>query len=513
MKNIIKIFLVISVVSGLSGCKDFLDDSPESVLTQVDFYTTPDRINQGILGCYAGMASIMQNEWSFSEMRTDNACVTSTGTSQTLRVDLCDMKFFRTSPSLPMLKTYWYKTFQNISNVNAVLPSVATNAYVTVESQRAQYEAELLFIRAYHYYNLVTLFGDMFKVTAVIGPNEAKKLPRSPVSEIYNEIIIPDLIKAASQAPPSYPAGESGRITKWAAKSLLAKVYMMIGGADNIATAKILLQEVLNSSPHGLLTGTGAYAKVFDITNEMNNEIIFAIRYKGGSLGIGSSFWGSFAPEGSANLFLKVGTPAGNNNPTNELMNRFKADAKDNRTDACFKVWVKSSTALIPYVSKYMDATMTQANQSENDWIVIRYADIVLLYAEILAQDGNQGIAHIEVNKIRSRAGLDPITIPFASKEVALDSVYNERRLELAFENQRWYDLLRMGKSYNNPDKAIEVLKKHTFVTDWDVLYSLYNPILPPEERFFVKERLLFPIPQSEIDANNEIVIPQNPGY
>jgi len=156
---------------------------------------------------------------------------------------------------------------------------------------------------------------------------------------------------------------------------------------------------------------------------------------------------------------------------------------------------------------------MTQANQSENDWIVIRYADIVLLYAEVLAQDGNHGTAHTEVNKIRTRAGLDPITIPFASKEVALDSVYNERRLELAFENQRWSDLLRMGKSYNNPDKAIEVLKKHIFVTDWAVLYSLYNPILPPEERFFTKERLLFPIPQSEIDANNEIVIPQNPGY
>ncbi len=513
MKNSIKIFLAISVIIALSGCKKFLVDEPQSVLTQVDFYTTPVRINQGVLGCYAGMATIMQDEWMFTENRTDNSCVSNTGTGTTARVDLCDLKFFRISPSMPMLKTYWYKIFQNISNVNAVLPSLVDNSYVPVESQRAQYEAELLFIRAYHYYNLVNLFGDMFKITTVIGPNDAKKIPRSPVSEIYNEIIIPDLIKAANQAPAVYSSDETGRITKWAAKSLLAKAYMMMGGLENLAKAKLLLEEVLTKSSYGLLTGAGAYAKIFDINNEMNNEIIFAVRYKGGGLGIGSPFWGTFAPEGSANLFLKIGTPLGNNNPTYELMDLFNSNNRDNRKSACFKVWNKSATTQIQYVSKYMDPTMTQALQGENDWIVIRYADLVLLYAEILAQDGNHGIAHIEVNKIRARAGLNPITDPFASKEMALDNIYAERRMELCFENQRWFDLLRMGNAYGNPNKAVEVLKEHTFMTDWDILYSLYNPILPPEERFFNKARLLLPIPQSEIDTNNEMVIAQNADY
>jgi hypothetical protein len=104
-------------------------------------------------------------------------------------------------------------------------------------------------------------------------------------------------------------------------------------------------------------------------------------------------------------------------------------------------------------------------------------------------------------------------TGPFASKEEALDAVYAERRLELAFENHRWFDLLRMAKSYNNPDKPVEILKKHVFITDWDAVYSKYSPIQPPEERFFVKERLLLPIPQTEIDTNNEMVIPQNDTY
>lgn len=496
----------------LSGCKDFLTDKPESVLTQVNFFTNPARINEGILGCYAGMATSLKDEWMYTELRSDNTCMFNTGSSSSANSNQVDLTALRPSTSLPSLQDYWYKTFQNISDINAVLPSVADNKYVVIENQRAQYEGELLFMRAYHYYNLVNLFGDMFKVTIVIGPNEAKKIVRSPVNDIYNEIIIPDLIKSANEAPDSYSSNDIGRITKWAAKSLLAKVYMMLGGANNLVLAKSLLQEVLAAPQLGLLTGTNGYANVFSVSNEMNKEIIFAIRYKGGATGIGSPFWGTFAPVGSANIFLAIGSPLGFNTPTPEIMSLFNANTKDIRKDACFRVWVKSSTSAVPYISKYIDPTITQSLQGENDWIVIRYADIILLFAEILAQDGNFSIAHQQVNIIRSRAGLDPVG-PFLSKEEALDAVYNERRLEFAFEDQRWFDLLRMSKSYNNPNKPIEILKQHVFVTDWDALYSKYNPIYPPEERFFVKERLLLPIPQYEIDTNNEMLIPQNATY
>jgi hypothetical protein len=418
-----------------------------------------------------------------------------------------------------MIKDYWYRLFQNISNINGILPSVNDNKYVSLESKRAQFEGELLFMRAYHYFTLVNLFGDMFKVTTVIGPNEAKKIVRSPVSEIYNEIIIPDLIKAASEAPSAYAAGsDKGRITKWAAKAMLAKVYMQLGGADNLALAKPLLQEVMAASDYGLLTEKGsspsAYANIFNISNEMNKEIIFAVRYLGGNSGIGSQFWTNFAPDGSANLFLKIGTPEGNNNPTLEIMNLFASDVKDSlRAKASFGTWKKTPTTSIPYISKYQDITMTQSRQSENDWPVIRYADVVLLYAELLAQDpAGYATAHIEVNKVRTRAGVDPLPA-FTSTTEALDAVYKERRLELAFENQRWFDLLRMNKSYGDPDKAMTILKTHHFVTDWALLYSKYSPILPPIESFFINDRLLLPIPQTEIDTNNEMVIKNNPSY
>jgi len=523
MKNKIGIILAMIGVIAFTSCQSLINGEPESALTQVDFYTTPTRINEGVIGCYAGMANIKDNEWRFTEIRSDNTCVSSFGTGTTDRADICDLKFFRTSPSQSPVLDYWYKTFQNISNVNAILPFVASGqTIVPVELTRAQYEGELLFMRAFHYYTLVNLWGDMFKVTTVIGPLDAKKIVRSPVSEIYNDIIIPDLIKAANQLPASYSSLDLGRITKWAAKSMLAKAYMMMGGTANLALAKGVLLEVLAAPQHGLLTdkgsSTSAYANVFSIGNEMNKEIIFAVRYKGGPLGIGSPFWGTFAPEGSANLILKTGTPLGNNNPTYDIMNLFKRDPKDTRADACFRVWNKSTTSNIQYVSKYIDASITQALQAENDWIEIRYADIVLLYAEILAQDGNYGNANVQVNLVRARAGVDPL-VPFGSKEEALDAVYKERRLELAFENHRWFDLLRMNKSYNDPQKALNILKAHTFTagdgltTDFDLIYSKYSPILPPEVRFFTTDRLLLPIPQQEIDTNNEMVIPQNPGY
>ncbi len=507
------IFIITSLVAILSftSCEDFLKDEPESVLGQVDFFTTPTRINQGVLGCYAGMKNIMNDEWLMTELRSDNTCVSATGSSSTRRQELTNLAHFALLPSEVVVQEYWYNTFQNISNINAVLPSVLDNSYITIEDDRAQYEAELRFIRAYHYFTLVNLFGDMFKVTTVIGPLDAKKIGRSPVSEIYNEIIIPDLIIAAESAPSSYIDTDIGRVTKWAAKSLLAKAYVTMGGSENLALAKPLLEEVLGDSPHGLLSN---FADISDPTKEMNSEIIFAVRYKGAPTSNGSEFWENFAPQNSGTEYLKKGSADGDNNPTFEIMDQFNSDTADYRAVASFDLYQLSSTRFAAFITKYMDDKIQTAGNAENDWIVLRYADMELLYAEVLAQDGNFASAHIPVNNIRRRAGeWKAEAAPFTSKEMALDSVYHERKLELAFENHRWFDLLRMNKSYNDPNKAMDIIKLHTFTTDWEALYSLFDPLPPPAEANYTNEHLLLPIPQYEIDANIDITIPQNPGY
>lgn len=501
----------IVLILSFTACEDFLKDEPESVLGQANFFTTPVRINQGVLGCYAGMKPIMNNEWMLTELRSDNSCVSATTSSSSRRTELTNIAHFALPPSEVAIQDYWYNTFQNISNINAVLPSVLDNSYVAIEEERAQFEAELRFMRAYHYFTLVNLFGDMFKVSTVIGPVEAKGIVRSPVSEIYNEIIIPDLKIAAENAPDSYSGEDRGRVTKWAALGLLAKAYVQMGGSENLALAKPLLEEVINEGTLGLANN---YADLFDPTKEMSadvsREVLFLIRYKGGSTSNGSPFWGYFAPQYSD--LLAAGSPDGDNNPTFEFMSLYDGDELDTRASASFDLFYRSSTRFAAYPTKYMDKNIKTKESGENDWIVLRYADIKLLYAEVLAQDGSFADAHLQVNDIRRRAGKAEAS-PFTSPTMALDSVYHERRLELAFENHRWFDLLRMNQSYGDPNKAMDILIKHTFVTDWTNLYSTFDPLPVPSEANYVNDRLLLPIPQYEIDANNEMNIPQNPGY
>ena len=506
MRHNIFIISILTVTLLLTGCEDFLTDKPESVLTSVDFYTTPERIEVGVIGCYVGMKRIMNDEWQLTEIRSDNTCVAQVNSGSDTRVRLANYAHFSVLPSEQSILDYWYNTFQNIATVNTILPSVQDNSYIKIEEDRAAYEAELRFIRAKHYFTLVSLFGDMFEVTEVIGPKDALNIPRSPVSDVYNNIIIPDLKNAAENAPPS---ADAGRVTKWAAKGLLAKAYMHLGGTENLALAKGLLEEfvVEKSSPHGLLD---TVPDIFDISNEMNPEIIFAIRYAGVT-GNGSPFFEFFAPSGTKNVF-PVGSSGGDgdNNPSFELVSQFEEDPNDSRNQF-FDIYSRSYDA--PYILKFVDYGMKDYTSAENDWIVLRYADIMLLYAEILAQDGNHADAHTHVNEIRARAGKTLVANPFTSKEMALDSVYHERKLELAFENHRWFDLLRMNQSYNDPNKAMDILIEHTFVTDWNLLYGLYSKIPLPVQANFNNDRLLLPIPQDEIDGSTELDIQQNPGY
>ena len=492
----------------LSGCNDFLTEVPQSKLMQDFFYTSPERINIGVMGCYSGLATLTQNEWLLTEQRSDNAWQYNTGSSNINRIAQTNISLFRPFATMSEVQTYWQQAFQNISNINAVLPSVADNKYVTQETLRAQYEGELLFLRALHYYKLTSLYGDMFKVTTPLAPSEALMLTRRPVAEVYNDIIIPDLKAAIADLPTQYSTTNVGRATKWAAEALLAQAYMMLGGSANLALAKPLLQDLMNAPQLGLLPN---YSDIFSTSgaNEMNKEIVFAVRYSRTQQGLGSPFSNLFAAENSGTDIVKVGQSYGYNTPTNEIMNLFYTDSADLRIPSCFQIYAKKATP-IPYISKFIDPSITLASNGENDWPEIRYADVVLLYAEVLAQDGGYATANQYVNQIRSRAGLKPVPA-YTSPTEALDAVYAERRKELAFEDKRWFDLLRMATSYNNPDKPMNVLRTHVFVTDWEEMYSKYTAQPLPAQSDFTTGRLLLPVPQYELNVNPSV--PQNPAY
>jgi hypothetical protein len=281
---------------------------------------------------------------------------------------------------------------------------------------------------------------------------------------------------------------------------LLAKVYLTL---NRKAEAIPLLQDVISNSGYSL---QGTYANVFSISNEMNSEILFAVRYKAGGLGLGSHFGNTFAPLGTGSAVIN-GDGDGLNYPTADLDTATNGDLRKPTILAVFG----TGTASKWYVKKYL-FPVTLVDDGESDWPVLRYADILLMLAE--AQGYTQPSIDL-INSVRPRAGLANYTMTtlptLAQFEKALSE---ERRIEFAFENQRWFDLIRFNTTMTTVT-AEQTMKDH-FADEYQAHYRTYLPPTPTlaELQGFVKaDRLLLPIPQREIDTNTQVVIPQNPGY
>ncbi|GHV42876.1 membrane protein [Bacteroidia bacterium] len=493
MKNINKfctLHFALCAIITLTSCNKLLDVIPESDITDKSYFTNADEVNSGVVGCYSGMLKTIATEWMFTELRSDNSYQREANSSTQSNIDLNDLDMFRPLTYMSGIYNYWYATYQNIATCNIVMEhlDVVDNA-----EKQAQYEGECRFIRAYHYFNLVRLFGPVFLCDHTISPQEAKKMNRRPVEEVY-QLIIDDLT-FASTLPTEYGTNEKGRATQWAAKALLAKVYMTL---QDFASAKTLLTDVSNNSGHNTLTN---YADVFAVNNELNIEIIFAIRHKAGGFGLGCSWSNDFAPLNSQTAVV-LGNGKGLNSPTLDLRNSY--DPSDLRKNVNIGVWLNSAQVEYLYPKKLV-VPVEMVNDSDLDFPVLRFADVLLMLAECENELVGPATALSILDPIRQRAGL--ANLASASQMEARLLIENERRFELAFENQRFFDLQRTGR-------LKEVMENEIFVMDWVDHYSKYPTDKQPVQGQIVQEwQYLLPIPGLEIDANNDIVITQNFGY
>jgi hypothetical protein len=313
-------------------------------------------------------------------------------------------------------------------------------------------------------------------VTKVITAEAAYAFTRAPADDVYADIT-GDLTQAAALLPASYSGNNVGRATGGSAKSLLGKVYLT---RKRHGEAAGVLKEVMDGGQYALLP---SYADLFKVENANHKESIFEVQYKANSQGRGSPFATLFTPRtGNAGLLLTgQGATQGYNRPTRDMLGAYEPG--DLRKDASLAPnWEdKGITYNDPYIKKYLSR---QSNVSDGDanWIVLRYADVLLMYAEALNELGRTVEALPFLNQVRARAGLAPLEgLDQGQLRLALEQ---ERRVELAFEGHRWFDLLRTGR-------AIEVMNSKGFpITSRDLLY---------------------PIPQSQIDINPELK--QNDGY
>jgi hypothetical protein len=323
-------------------------------------------------------------------------------------------------------------------------------------------------------------------LTEIKNPDAGYDFGRNPKAEVYTQIE-KDLTEAAAALPLSFTGADIGRATQGAAKALLSKVFLT-QRKFNEAAAR--LKEVIGSGVYTLLPN---YADVFRVTNKNNRESVFEIQFRSGGVGEGNPWANSFAPENSGTAVIAFGGD-GNNQPTTDIAQAYEAN-DTRRAISLATSYVNSSGQTIPYsfIKKYYDVPATK-NDNGNNIPVIRYADVLLMYAESLNETGYQpsGEAMRFLNDIRKRAVLPEKTaVEIPNQQAFRLAIEQERRVELAFEGHRWFDLVRTGRAIEVMNSKKDQIGLVRLLTDND---------------------LLFPIPQSQIDINKS-KINQNPGY
>ncbi len=482
-KRIIFIFVITSYCL---SCKDtFLELAPTNTRNAANFYKTPNDFNNAIIGDYSilkkpgvyGTGSSNTALIFMGEIMSDNTTFTKPRVGGNIdQYAFVDHDFALLNG---IIYNAWKDHYQGISAANTILDKI-DKADFGLNMMKDQYIGESKFLRGLYYFDLVRMFGDVpLVISEITSPFEGMNLIRNPQKKIY-DLIIADLTNAEAVLPLSYPVDGMGRATKGAAKALLAKVYLTLGSYAKAATE---LRGIIDLNQYQLLTD---YSKVFDVNNPNNAEIIFAVQYLSGQVGQGNGFWDQFAPADSYDNVLgpDISSGGGMNIPTPDMITAYEPN--DKRKDASLKegYWNKTGNYYVadPYVIKYKDSAKL-AGDGGADFPVLRYADVLLMYAEALNEDNKPAEALPFINMVRQRAGLPDISIvDQAQLRLAIE---HERRVELAFENQRWFDLVRTNR-------FVEVMnsKGYTNIKDY--------------HRYFL-------IPQAERDLNPKLT--QNPGY
>lgn len=471
--------------------KAFIEREPVSSVTLDALYKTDKDFLDAIIGTYHATRNSHNNMWQFGDLRGDDAWIQVSNQPSSTNVDV-----FSINSSDALLNNTWADGYIIINRANTVLAKIA-DADPGVVKNKDRYIGEAKFLRALAYFNLVRIFGDVQMITNVPTVDETLKTPRTPAATVYKEVIVKDLVDAAAKLPVAYTGVEIGRATRGAAKAILGKVYLTV---KDFQKAEEVLKE-LTAPPfnYSLLPN---YNALFDYTkDEHHSEYIFDIEYEEGMGGLGSSYTNGFMPNVTAMLNY-YGIKGGFNesiSPTMQFVNAWEAgDKRKDVSVQCCGSWKNPTTGVVTtfnsttsqsYTMKYITSVNAQ-NDSRANWKVVRYADVLLMLAEAMNENGKTAEAQAAgssptatLNKVRTRAGLPDVT--GLTQGELRDKILNERRFELSFEGHRWFDLVRTGRAFS----ALASVGMKDYMT-------------------------VFPVPLSQVKVmNNTSIFPQNQGY
>ena len=448
----------------MTSCGDsFFDLEPASSVTIDKVYKTASDYNVAVIGCYAKLQSQVNFYTECCEYRSDNL---SLGAPTAGTQDRYDIDHFTEKPSNGILSSYWANFNNNVYRCNLLLDQIDGANFA--ENLKKQYKGEAMFIRALNYFNMYRIWGGVPATKHVVSAAEALKVARYSDEQMFY-LIAGDLkeIVDNNYLPETYSSADMGRATSGAAKALLGKVYLTF---HKWTEAKDILSQLI-----GKYQLVSPISQVFNVDNKNNNEIIFAVHFNKEIEGEGHSYW------------YNLTNASDDTNQTSSLLNTFPTG--DARKDLITYVQVEKNVRLM---NKFYDTKSPTFKTVGNDQILLRYADVLLMYAEALNEiqyDASEGSLALKyLNAVRQRAGISNLTVKqLPTQEKFRKGILVERQREFPYEGQRWFDLVRMG----------------------------FAKSVMAENGVEIKDyQLLFPIPQQEIEkVGDKSILWQNPGY
>lgn len=483
-RKYILLILLAMVVWGLPACQDFLEEEPEAFINPNAYYSNSEDALSAINAVYAILPRFYQSvaygesPFFMLEMPTDQA---NSGVGVSV-VDQDRLDAYNFDPAIRHLRLWWEYSYQGINAANSVIHYVSP--IQMEEDLKNRILSEAHFLRAYFYFDLVRLFGEVPLITEPTLDVSDVKVTKESEEAVYGQII-QDLLAAEKHLPLAYSSTETGRATKGAAQTVLAKVYLTQGSWQEAASKA---EEVLNSGAYQLFED---YAEVFDVATENGKEHIFSIQFERGI--ISSNFHAWFLPryKGIQNNVEEFGAIL----PVIPFYNSFSEE--DYRKEVTFFTQYPAAdgsgtVTFEPHIFKYFDPEADASGGSSVNYPRIRFAETLLILAEAENElNGPTAKALNAINTVRNRAKLSNLedTPGYVnSQEAFRKAVWQERSWELAYEGNRWFDMLRTNSSISGS------------LVGYDSGTGTFKPF-----------NQYFPIPQREIDNNTSLV--QNEGY
>lgn len=536
---------LVSIMLFITSCDDFLTNPPVDRLTSDGFYQTPNQSEQGVIGIYASLRDISRDEFMYmSEFRSDNIWVRlPDGYRETSEVSN-----FRAGSDLNYFNSTWNNWYKVIYDSNIAIMKIEALDFGTNTAFKNQLLGEVFFLRGWAYFELARLFGNIPIIDKPMSPREVLNVGQSPAKDVYEKMVVPDMLKAKELLPldaniqnsTGKNTPGSGRVDKNAAQAMLGRIYMTMAGfplndAASKAKAKTELKAIIDYSA---ANGNKYWAP--DSTewrkqwiSEYNNKYsIFAIQYRSGGTGNPAIFetgakcpptYTGFQVYNELDVFVEKSIvhefqKTGSNGKKDarglghSILLGYNAEpnwpARAPQYDVLYPgspIQVPTNTMFYKYLNTKIkrtalgfSANIESGMKDYRDWPVnypvLRFEDIMLMYAELMVDEGNIPEAMGIVNKIRKRAGCDELSASNAAD--AMKFVKNERRLELFGEGVRWFDLVRWNEW------------QQTII---NMFHAYSNP--PGSEDANVKDgRYLFPIPMNQMNVKPGLY-QQNQGY